>query len=438
MRHLLWIGDSITRYQYLDFVFRLHFDRDSSPGTLVNERRWGGWDRFFRGTTEIFNDDDFAQAVLQNNGRRLSELVDDLWTKDRLGTSSRGQFLGSRAAYMFCDCARSYPLREATSFENRLYVNFDKQLVVSYHQSMGDWKLKGRALDFTEWRVTGLEEEVLTTSTKEAPRSTNAVEPENISWGPVPLLAFLREVLPDQLLPALGRTLRSVVGGGRQELPCFSGRPFLILKPHGFWIHDTLFEDVVEILYAALHLVKASPILANERHHDNIGGHIADGHVFFLQSTPCHPGSLTCLIYQLRSHTGLRWIKWLRDTRLEHFGPLLPFSREEEISRRVVEIGDNVQRMRASVLGAVWPLGILHLSGPLLDDFEAMVDFVAREWILHAEPWFKDWALGEGTSLRGLGNAAGIVGAWVEAQRKSQEREWRRRMIRPRHFYPTL
>ena len=43
MRHFLWIGDSLTRYQYLDFVYRLHFDEEKSPKYVIGESYWGGW-----------------------------------------------------------------------------------------------------------------------------------------------------------------------------------------------------------------------------------------------------------------------------------------------------------------------------------------------------------------------------------------------------------
>jgi hypothetical protein len=98
---ITFFGDSLLRYQYLNFVYAIHFNTAVPPEYLVNEKLFTSWVDFYNATTTIFGDN------------------------------------------MLCDCFRS----ESKSFthdyllsirENRYYTSRDGRLTVRYYQRFGD------------------------------------------------------------------------------------------------------------------------------------------------------------------------------------------------------------------------------------------------------------------------------------------------------------
>eukprot|EP00392_Amoebophrya_sp_AT5.2_P007984 g8003.t1 len=55
-RHVLWIGDSVTRYSYIDYVYRLHHRQPDllTPSTLLWERFHGNWTAYHQYSTAAF------------------------------------------------------------------------------------------------------------------------------------------------------------------------------------------------------------------------------------------------------------------------------------------------------------------------------------------------------------------------------------------------
>ena len=99
-RHVLFIGDSISRYQYLNFVDALENGWGNASGgrggepSMANEKQWGGWMPFFVGTNRRLN------------GKEI------------------------------CDCHRE-PLKIPTAIENRYYYDGHRKLWVSYLKVFG-------------------------------------------------------------------------------------------------------------------------------------------------------------------------------------------------------------------------------------------------------------------------------------------------------------
>ena len=56
-KHLVFIGDSLTRYRYLDLVYRTHFPNTTlSPEWVINEKLFlNDWAEFYKHTTDIFD-----------------------------------------------------------------------------------------------------------------------------------------------------------------------------------------------------------------------------------------------------------------------------------------------------------------------------------------------------------------------------------------------
>lgn len=101
-RHIIFFGDSLIRYQYLAYVYKLHFHTEVVPGYLINEKLFANWHDFFENTTAIFN------------------------------------------GAMTCDCYREASVKRlASARENRRYVHPSGHLVASYFPLMGYFPIQG-------------------------------------------------------------------------------------------------------------------------------------------------------------------------------------------------------------------------------------------------------------------------------------------------------
>lgn len=101
-KHVIFFGDSLMRYQYLAFVYKLHFRTGVVPSVIINEKLHSSWLAFFQVTTEVFNKS------------------------------------------MTCDCFREGSVSQlATSRENRRYEHPSGRIVVSYFSWMGYHPIQG-------------------------------------------------------------------------------------------------------------------------------------------------------------------------------------------------------------------------------------------------------------------------------------------------------
>jgi hypothetical protein len=108
VRHIIFFGDSLMRYQYLAYVYRLHYHTHNVPLTLINEKLYPNWQSFFYNTTKIFN------------------------------------------GYMLCDCYRHSSMTHlSTSRENRHYTHPSGKLIVSYYSWMGYHPIQGMHMNDT-------------------------------------------------------------------------------------------------------------------------------------------------------------------------------------------------------------------------------------------------------------------------------------------------
>ncbi|KAL7467472.1 hypothetical protein ACHAXS_007721 [Conticribra weissflogii] len=101
--HIVFIGDSILRYSYLEWLDTIQFSRspgDYSPNTLINEKLSTSWHEYFTNTTAHFEGN------------------------------------------MFCDCRRSEEFDLNVEVENRYYQNGN--LWATYIQLPGDNMAHGR------------------------------------------------------------------------------------------------------------------------------------------------------------------------------------------------------------------------------------------------------------------------------------------------------
>ena len=67
-RHIVFIGDSLMRYQYIDFIYFLHhghfISMEMDPNPLT-EHDWGGFDPdFFTGTSNLFYPYEFCDCFI--------------------------------------------------------------------------------------------------------------------------------------------------------------------------------------------------------------------------------------------------------------------------------------------------------------------------------------------------------------------------------------
>jgi hypothetical protein len=73
--HILFIGDSLMRYQFLSYVYRIHFETEDVPmdQLIMTTRRFKrSWNAFFRNTTAIFNGAMVCDCD-RNNGSPMRE-----------------------------------------------------------------------------------------------------------------------------------------------------------------------------------------------------------------------------------------------------------------------------------------------------------------------------------------------------------------------------
>ena len=131
-RHLLFIGDSVTRFQYLSLAHFLHTGAwDSGSPPLEEEKPWGSWKSFLEGAT----------LRLQPNSYVPSNPLSP-----------------SIAARELCDCWRDglmdnvavpgYPHLALSSIENRFYTNLEHGLRLSWLQFFGAHNLAGHSLEW--------------------------------------------------------------------------------------------------------------------------------------------------------------------------------------------------------------------------------------------------------------------------------------------------
>ena len=101
-QHIVMMGDSLMRYQYLSLVHLVHTDsfvqQDSHPNML--------WEKDFNNFSEFYS---FTSEKLKPNE--------------------------------YCDCSRSTEFRHDT-YENRYYHDSERNISISYFQYMGDTQPK--------------------------------------------------------------------------------------------------------------------------------------------------------------------------------------------------------------------------------------------------------------------------------------------------------
>lgn len=97
-QHIVMVGDSLTRYQYLSLVYLAHNEQfySPAPGTrnILVETTFKSWDNFYSSTNEMF------------------------------------------APNEYCDCYRNSSINLV--YENRYYYNKNRNLSISYIQYFGD------------------------------------------------------------------------------------------------------------------------------------------------------------------------------------------------------------------------------------------------------------------------------------------------------------
>ena len=91
-RHIIMIGDSLMRFQYLSLVYFLRHNRgidNNMDPNMINEKGWGSWQDYFRGTSSLL------------------------------------------APYEYCDCFRKN-YENCPWMENRYYIDNTHKLFVTY------------------------------------------------------------------------------------------------------------------------------------------------------------------------------------------------------------------------------------------------------------------------------------------------------------------
>ena len=111
-RRLAIIGDSLTRYQYLNLAHFLAYGSwYSAPPHLESERQWGSWGDFFRGSSARLN--------------------------------------AAPAAFEVCDCVADPP---ELRIENRYFVDLEANITLSFRQMRGTLTQRGHD---AEWLNAG-------------------------------------------------------------------------------------------------------------------------------------------------------------------------------------------------------------------------------------------------------------------------------------------
>lgn len=120
---ITFVGDSLLRYQYLNFVYAIHFNTSTPPEFLINEKKFDSWTEFYHATSSIF-------------GKQ-----------------------------MLCDCFRADSTMWTEEYvrsirENRYYTSRDGGLSIRYYQRFGDLRSIGmRKENVANWynRIDGIE-----------------------------------------------------------------------------------------------------------------------------------------------------------------------------------------------------------------------------------------------------------------------------------------
>lgn len=99
--HIAFVGDSLLRYQYLCYVWSIHFNVPSCPPYLVNENLHQNWSAFYANTTDVFE------------------------------------------GAMICDCWRLENTKIYDIIENRFYSHPTINLQVTYIEKFGDLPARG-------------------------------------------------------------------------------------------------------------------------------------------------------------------------------------------------------------------------------------------------------------------------------------------------------
>lgn len=117
-RSITFVGDSLTRYQYLNLVhFITHGKWYSSSPPFEHEQLWSSWQDFYQGTT--------ARLTTKNGQTREK-----------------------------CDCYRNP--KDTLSRENRYYENLELNLSISYIQY--SWGISKRGMDCDKLNLTNCQE----------------------------------------------------------------------------------------------------------------------------------------------------------------------------------------------------------------------------------------------------------------------------------------
>lgn len=72
--HVVFIGDSLTRYQFLATTYRIHFQK-TIPRSLVNEKMFDSWSDFYRKTTTIFSGSMKCDCFRYERGERKKKFT---------------------------------------------------------------------------------------------------------------------------------------------------------------------------------------------------------------------------------------------------------------------------------------------------------------------------------------------------------------------------
>jgi hypothetical protein len=131
--HILFVGDSVTRYQYLHFVTFIHTGKWPTRETIFDNKRYG---------PNIVRERDFQDPAVSSkltelacpNGRNISDCRKDTWRAFYV--------LGSATfdGYEVCDCHRYYKNGRTDArgtHENRFCHNSNLGMEVSYLMQYG-------------------------------------------------------------------------------------------------------------------------------------------------------------------------------------------------------------------------------------------------------------------------------------------------------------
>lgn len=80
-KKVIFIGDSLTRYQYLSFTHYLTFGQYPNPSdNWANEREWPGWTEFYNGTNRVLNSTPKSSEICdcyRNQNTPLDQIIEN-------------------------------------------------------------------------------------------------------------------------------------------------------------------------------------------------------------------------------------------------------------------------------------------------------------------------------------------------------------------------